>query len=62
MPVFVVLQREATDWPIPLRAAVGLTITAVLATLSYRWIERPVLRRRGPTETAVHAVERGTSS
>jgi len=57
MPVFVVLQREAPDWPIPLRAVVALAITAALTAASYRWVERPVMHLRHGGRTAAIATE-----
>lgn len=51
MPVFVVLQREAPHWPIPLRALVALAITATLTAASYHWVEKPVLRARRTART-----------
>jgi peptidoglycan/LPS O-acetylase OafA/YrhL len=53
MPVFVVLDREAPTWPVPLRAAVALAITAALAAASYHWVEVPVLRLRRAARSTV---------
>lgn len=64
MPVFIVLQREATTWPIPLRALVAILITAALATASYLWVERPIqrLRHRPPRPTPVVRIQAVTAA
>jgi peptidoglycan/LPS O-acetylase OafA/YrhL len=46
MPVFVILNREATGWSIPLRAAFAMAVTGVLAAASYLLVERPIQQRR----------------
>jgi peptidoglycan/LPS O-acetylase OafA/YrhL len=39
-PVFVFVQRHTDDWSWPLRTAVGLGATAVIAVVSHRLVER----------------------
>lgn len=46
LPVFEYLARETPGWTPWLRSLVGVVVSLVAATFSYRCIERPFLRRR----------------
>jgi peptidoglycan/LPS O-acetylase OafA/YrhL len=44
--VFLYLRRNHPEWTDGARTAVGLAVTLAVGTLSYRFVERPFLRRR----------------
>ena len=46
LPVMMLLDRNATAWPLALQMAVAIVATAVLSALSYQFVERPFLRNR----------------
>jgi peptidoglycan/LPS O-acetylase OafA/YrhL len=52
LPIFDRLAEATPGWPSPARAVVGLAAAAAAATVSYRVVERPFLRRRPRTPTA----------
>ncbi|HKY65538.1 MAG TPA: acyltransferase [Acidimicrobiales bacterium] len=49
LPVFQIVLKNTRGWEVLPRAAIALGISLALAVLSYRFIERPFLRRRRPT-------------
>lgn len=44
-PVFWTVQRRHLAWPAPLPFLLGLAVALAAAVASYRWVERPFLRR-----------------
>jgi peptidoglycan/LPS O-acetylase OafA/YrhL len=44
--IFVAVQREWPHWPGVARLVAGVGLTAIAATLSYRFVEQPFLRRK----------------
>ncbi len=46
LPVMMYVNRNATAWPLALRMAMALVVTWVLSALSYRFVERPFLRKK----------------
>ena len=61
--VFDVLRDHSDTWRAPVRAAVGVGVSVVLAVLSYRLIERPFLRRgtRRRDQDAANEKQRSSS-
>jgi peptidoglycan/LPS O-acetylase OafA/YrhL len=51
LPIFEYLARETPGWSPWLRSLVGVVVAVVAATLSYRCIEQPFLRRRYRRQT-----------
>jgi peptidoglycan/LPS O-acetylase OafA/YrhL len=45
VPVFVIVARDIDMLPIGLQVVLGLGATLVLSTLSYRFVERPLMNR-----------------
>jgi peptidoglycan/LPS O-acetylase OafA/YrhL len=46
VPVYEILAKNTTDWPPLARVVVGLALAVGAAVVSYRFVERPFLRRR----------------
>jgi peptidoglycan/LPS O-acetylase OafA/YrhL len=46
MPVLLTIQRNAPGWAIPVRITVAVAASLALGALSYRFVERPFLRRK----------------
>lgn len=47
VPLFRIMREHVPHWPLPVRTAVGITATLLLASASYYTIERWFLRRKG---------------
>lgn len=48
LPVYKLLAHQFPDWPWPLVGGLGVATSLLLATLSYRYVERPFLGHRRP--------------
>lgn len=51
LPVFQIVLKNTRGWEALPRVAIAVGISLALAVLSYRFIERPFVRRRQPTRT-----------
>ena len=63
LPVYKLLYRQLDGWPWGLVAAIAVTLSLALASLSYRFVERPFLGHRraaAPNPSAVPSGEART--
>jgi peptidoglycan/LPS O-acetylase OafA/YrhL len=54
--IFWAIERHDPSWPGPVRLAVGVGLALAVSAASYRWIERPFLRRRPAPRTVAPPV------
>lgn len=64
LPVFEIVRRNTAEWPAAPRAALGVGVASAVAALSYRFVERPFLRRRasGAQPLTPNAKQRSVSA
>jgi peptidoglycan/LPS O-acetylase OafA/YrhL len=62
LPLYVWLARNAGPWPVAVKAVVGLGASLGVATLSYRFVEQPFLRRKARLAPTAAPVSTATSN
>jgi peptidoglycan/LPS O-acetylase OafA/YrhL len=62
LPIFQMLSRNTRPWQPQPRAVVGVVVSLAVAVLSYRFVERPFLRRRAGAQANPKAKQRSPSS
>lgn len=62
LPIFQMLSRNTRPWQPQPRAVVGVVVSLAVAVLSYRFVERPFLRRRAGVQANPKGKQRSPSS